>query len=275
MTGDFVVTGDFTNLQDIPVDIITLPQSNTCFGTGSPNSILLDTPLNNQESFGFGETNNDTAIIIKNAQPGETICFTMVGYNIVEGECCNVEVCIELPPCDCLQVDSREDEIFDEFCNADGTIDFKYTFELTSLFDQDVYHSILVPLGDEVLDPNFFDILAMNGNMPLQQGQSISITTEIFGAQPGEPVEFLIIIHNEDFSECCDRVHQVVAPIGCESDSNFLKGDVNGDGETNLLDVAPFVEAVQTGTFILEADVNCDGEVNLLDVGPFVDLLTG
>jgi hypothetical protein len=55
----------------------------------------------------------------------------------------------------------------------------------------------------------------------------------------------------------------------------ILKGDVNGDGQVNLLDVAPFVAAVSSGQFIPEADVNCDGAVNLLDVSPFVALLSG
>ena len=54
-----------------------------------------------------------------------------------------------------------------------------------------------------------------------------------------------------------------------------LKGDVNGDGVVDLLDVGPFVDALTDGTFIPEADANCDGVVDLLDVGPFVDLLTG
>ena len=51
-------------------------------------------------------------------------------------------------------------------------------------------------------------------------------------------------------------------------------GDVNLDGVVNLLDVAPFVERILTGTFQAEADINQDGEVNLLDVAPFVELLT-
>lgn len=51
-------------------------------------------------------------------------------------------------------------------------------------------------------------------------------------------------------------------------------GDVNLDGIVNLLDVAPFVELVLTGTFQAEADINHDGKVNLLDVGPFVELLS-
>ena len=57
--------------------------------------------------------------------------------------------------------------------------------------------------------------------------------------------------------------------------SCVLKGDVNGDGSVDLLDVAPFVDALTSGTFVPAADTNCDGEVNLLDVSPFVELLSG
>jgi hypothetical protein len=59
------------------------------------------------------------------------------------------------------------------------------------------------------------------------------------------------------------------------ADDDVLLGDLNGDGLVNLLDVAPFVDAVVTGTFIPEADINGDGVVNLLDVDPFVGLITG
>lgn len=56
---------------------------------------------------------------------------------------------------------------------------------------------------------------------------------------------------------------------------SVILGDVNGDGLVNLLDVAPFVDAVSNGIFVAEADINQDGLVNLLDVAPFVDLLAG
>ena len=55
----------------------------------------------------------------------------------------------------------------------------------------------------------------------------------------------------------------------------ILPGDVNGDGLVNLLDVAPFVDALVAGSFNASADVNCDGVVNLLDVAPFISLLNG
>ena len=54
-----------------------------------------------------------------------------------------------------------------------------------------------------------------------------------------------------------------------------LIGDVNCDGEINLLDVSPFVDLLLTGGFSTKADITGDGNVDLLDVAPFVDLLTG
>ena len=50
-------------------------------------------------------------------------------------------------------------------------------------------------------------------------------------------------------------------------------GDINCDGAVNLLDVAPFVEAIGNGDFVFAADINQDGAVNLLDVSLFIDLL--
>ena len=52
-------------------------------------------------------------------------------------------------------------------------------------------------------------------------------------------------------------------------------GDVNLDGNVDLLDVAPFVDRISSGSLQVEADVNEDGVVDLLDVAPFVELLAG
>ena len=54
---------------------------------------------------------------------------------------------------------------------------------------------------------------------------------------------------------------------------DVVLGDVNLDGSVDLLDVAAFIDRIQSGTYQIEADVNLDGEVDLLDVDPFVDLL--
>ena len=53
------------------------------------------------------------------------------------------------------------------------------------------------------------------------------------------------------------------------------QGDVNLDGNVDLLDVSLFVVFLNAGIYRCEADINADGSVNLLDVSPFVDLLSG
>ena len=57
--------------------------------------------------------------------------------------------------------------------------------------------------------------------------------------------------------------------------SELLLGDVNLDGEVNLLDVTPFVDLLTESEFQAEADIDQNGTVDLLDVAPFVELLTG
>ena len=57
--------------------------------------------------------------------------------------------------------------------------------------------------------------------------------------------------------------------------TSFDVGDVNQDGNVNLLDVSPFIDLISIGVFQCEADLNGDGVVNLLDVDPFIAVLSG
>lgn len=57
--------------------------------------------------------------------------------------------------------------------------------------------------------------------------------------------------------------------------ATVIAGDVNGDGQVNLLDVAPFVNAIVSGQYVQSADINCDGTVDFSDVDPFIAILVG
>ena len=56
-------------------------------------------------------------------------------------------------------------------------------------------------------------------------------------------------------------------------DAHLLLGDANCDGMVNLLDVAPFVDAIMTEQYSIKSDVNRDGSVDADDIIPFVDAL--
>ena len=75
--------------------------------------------------------------------------------------------------------------------------------------------------------------------------------------------------NNEPSGIYYDNISFGQASKGC------LPGDLDGSGMVDLLDVAPFVDAITTGEFSCEGDVNEDGMVDLLDVDPFVLILTG
>ena len=53
------------------------------------------------------------------------------------------------------------------------------------------------------------------------------------------------------------------------------RGDINRDGNVNLLDVAPMIEILNATQYQLEADANVDGRVDIDDISSFVDLLLG
>ena len=57
----------------------------------------------------------------------------------------------------------------------------------------------------------------------------------------------------------------------------FLKGDVNGDGEVNLADINCLIGIIMGGyadnAMLKRADVNEDGEINISDVNALIDII--
>lgn len=80
-----------------------------------------------------------------------------------------------------------------------------------------------------------------------------------------EPFDLLPTFWNDFVSDIIDFNNQT---------GFFELGNLNGDDQVDLLDVAPFVDLLTNGNFRLQGDLNCDGNVNLLDVAPFVERLT-
>ena len=58
------------------------------------------------------------------------------------------------------------------------------------------------------------------------------------------------------------------------TDDDTLLGDINGDGELNVLDVVSMVSIIlDTGEYNQSGDLNQDGELNVLDVVVLVNII--
>ena len=103
--------------------------------------------------------------------------------------------------------------------------------------------------------------------------------SEAQGVAPAETVEVLFFALNIDFAGGLNPIwfDSIEADLvgGKMKMCDFPLGDVNQDGDPNLLDVVLFVNLITDGGESCEADVNEDGSIDLLDVAPFVAILTG
>ena len=173
--------------------------------------------------------------------------------------------------------------------NGVSTIDFENDVFLKS--------SSIAEFDIGGLSPAQYDNLTIDGDLTLEGGQLLVTLTDGFDAQIQDGQQFMLFQVNGNQSGTFDGLPEGAAVTSVDGidlnisyvggDGNdvvlsaeaqgggVLVGDVNLDGDVNLLDVAPFVDLISTGTFQLEADINEDGQVNLLDVSPFVMLLAG
>ena len=161
--------------------------------------------------------------------------------------------------------------------------------------------SLLVPatitletevLGQPLAIPPLAMVLALEGELVVD-GNQIAITQAFEQVASNEVTD----IPNSEFSDIPFPAPTVLPPgqtanlllsgvvesLTFDLDLNSVlsgagilatAGDTNNDGDINLLDVAPFVDALLSGNYVAAADINCDGTVNLLDVAPFIELLT-
>lgn len=82
---------------------------------------------------------------------------------------------------------------------------------------------------------------------------------------------FLTIFSNDKLKE--------LYPISIVEHRDFIKGDVNGDGEVNIADVNALIDIILGGgadsATMLRADVNEDHEVNIADINALIDIILG
>ena len=89
-----------------------------------------------------------------------------------------------------------------------------------------------------------------------------------------------------DDSDPCNGAETCDGNGDCQPGANpQSRGDTNGDGSINSLDIDPFVVAIANPaqyninyaplSWECTSDINCDGSINSLDIDPFVECLSG
>jgi hypothetical protein len=131
-------------------------------------------------------------------------------------------------------------------------------------------HLFLVPITPGLtFDPDYFylspgitDNTSTTGNsFTTNLGQNYDIS---------DSITFEVVIHNEDFSECCNEIH-TLGGIGqpLQVQAPFIRGDGNADGLFNIGDAVYLLDYlfVSTGPVPCEAaaDTNCDALIDLAD----------
>ena len=145
----------------------------------------------------------------------------------------------------------------------------------TKTGDDYVIRALIV--DDNSSDRNFFDSgITLNYSVdggPEQQVPMMFSGATVYRAVipqqlPGSTIDYYVT--------AADRVGNTAnGDLVSISVGGVLLGDINCDGELNLLDVQPFVDLLASGTFNPKGDFDGDGAITLLDVSGFVGALGG
>ncbi len=189
LPGKFTITMAITNNSGVPASYVLLPNTQT-----QPHIIPLVPPLPS----GTGEVRTVTFQLC-DLTPGTTYCFDVLLADADVEECCTVEVCVDLPGCDCLQFTQVQ-----VICDPAGGLTVQ--FQVTNLTPDVIAHVFVFPPtapdpnAGITITPNYFDLTGS----PIPPLGTASIgPISIAGAVPGSTLCLLVSGHNADLLECC------------------------------------------------------------------------
>ena len=77
-------------------------------------------------------------------------------------------------------------------------------------------------------------------------------------AETGRTIFVGMVLDNPQGGDVFPRLDELNLVV----DRDFVAGDLNGDGDLNLLDVAPFIDQISSSIYQVQADINLDGFVD-------------
>ncbi|HIO65426.1 MAG TPA: hypothetical protein EYN40_01920 [Planctomycetes bacterium] len=185
-------------------------------------------------------------------------------------ECCQLVETIELPHC-CNELVVADLVSFE---NDDGDFVTLLQFDVENSIDMQpstANHLFLVPIDPPWLtfEPDYFYLGSAGIGDNSQTGP---LSTQLgLDPLPGSgSITFEVVIHNEDFSECCNEIHTLGLdgePLPAEAP--FIRGDGNADGLFDIGDAIYLLDYLfaTIGPVPCEAaaDTNGDALIDLAD----------
>jgi len=242
-TGTYTVTYTFTNNSGVPIHYVLLPNAPT-----TPHVIHLANPV----PVGGSAT---VSVTLTGVVPNTNYCFHMIFADSLIRECCNAQLCVDIPPCDCIQVDH-----VGVVCDP-ATGSYVLNFSFQNLSTQTLSYLFIAPSGAATANPDFVPL----PNIP--PGGIFNMPPVTLGnVNPGDHICLLISVHNGQFEECCSVIVCVDIPPPCTI--NPCIADFNHDGVVNSQDYFDFLVAFFNNN--IAADFNHSGTVNSQDYFDFL-----
>lgn len=147
--------------------------------------IALDPPL------ASGDSVTVSNIEIKGLEAGEEGCIVVVLYDVDNEVCCTTRICVSAPSC--FDYDLVEDSFEILGDNGDGTGTIRFCLDITNLVSYDFVQWQI--LGDILSYAEPFT--------PIAPGTTGEICFVLYNVPLNGPIGFTLVLHSEDYSECC------------------------------------------------------------------------
>ncbi|MBL8745727.1 MAG: hypothetical protein JNK58_05140 [Phycisphaerae bacterium] len=234
-TGNYTYTFFFKNQSGRPIQYLWLYP----LGGFSPNPIALATPV------ASGATSGPVNVVIAGPQNPGTYCFRVTFADENIDECCQVEHCIELPDCDCLQFVPLTPR-----CESNGT--FTVSIGFINLGAGPINELFAFPQPPGTASFTISPAALTFGD--IQPGGTFGSSFVISGATPGSTVCIRFSAHH-DGMECCSEVLCIRLPLCDDGTGEPCPGCP--PNPTILVNPSPVdVCAGDDATFSVAADVD-------------------
>ncbi|YCM46632.1 hypothetical protein V2O64_11435 [Verrucomicrobiaceae bacterium 227] len=142
-------------------------------------------------------------ITLKGAEPGAEVCFRVVLFDADNQTCCSEEICVTMPECFDWEVVGKPKVIA---VSDQGFSTVEICLSVTNLVDYAFYeYQVLENLG-ATIEP--FG--------PFARGETRELKVTLPAVQAGGQYSFTLVLHSENYEECCSRTVTVEIPGGSD-----------------------------------------------------------